>query len=210
MRVFLLCLVWFACSCAAHKPAPSVPHAEENAAAQEAGPAKFPFGQPRPLQPGADVERIYELAKLADAPALGDQNAKVTVEVCSDFQCPYCGQLAPTVHELHENYEELLRITWRNCPLPFHEHAMPAAEAAQEVQTQRGSAAFWAYHDLLFAHQHELGVDSLAALAGQIEGVDSSQVRAALVDHRHAAHVKSELMGVVDAGAASSVRRPRS
>jgi protein-disulfide isomerase len=203
MRAFLLCVLWLVCACAAQKPEPSTPREQGSAAAQAAGPAKFPFGEHKAIEPGADVERIYELAKMADAPALGDQAAKVTVEVCSDFECPYCAQLAPTVHELHENYEELLRIVWRNCPLPFHQHAMEAAEAAQEVQTQRGSAAFWAYHDLLFAHQHELNLDTLVALAGQVPGVDSAQVRAALGDHRHVEHIKRELLGVIDAGAAS-------
>ncbi|HEX5656137.1 MAG TPA: thioredoxin domain-containing protein [Polyangiales bacterium] len=179
------------------KPAAQVP-----AATQESGPAKFPLSERKELS--GDVERIYELARSADAPSLGGADAKVTLEICSDFQCPYCAQLAPTVHELHENYEELLRIVWRNCPLPFHEHALPAAEASLEVQKQGGSKAFWAYHDLLFAHQHELSAEALVALAGQLEGVDSMQVRAALSDHRHAAHVREELLAVVDAGAASN------
>lgn len=202
MKVCLLCLLCLLFACAHPMPAPTTPEKQGNAAAEEAGPAKFPFDSRKEAEKGA-VERIYELAKSADAPTLGSADAKVTVEVCSDFECPYCAQLAPTVHELNENYEELLRIVWRNCPLPFHEHALPAAEAAVEVQKQRGSAAFWAYHDLLFAHQHELQVESLVALAGQIDGVDPTAVRAALADHRHAEHVKKELLGVIDAGAAS-------
>jgi protein-disulfide isomerase len=189
-------LVWFASACATPKPPAVAP-----AAVEATGPAKFPLSARKDL--GADVERIYELTKTPDAPVLGGADAKVTVEVCSDFECPYCAQLAPTMHELHENYEELVRIVWRNCPLPFHEHALDAAEAALEVQQQRGSSAFWAYHDLLFSHQHELGAEALVAMASQIEGIDGAEVRAALGDHRHREHVRAELLGVVDAGAAS-------
>jgi protein-disulfide isomerase len=198
MRALVVCLVCLLSACAAPKPVAHAPAARE----EEAGPAKFPLSQRKELSGG--VERIYEIPSTPEAPVLGGGDAKVTLEVCSDFQCPYCAQLAPTLHELHENYEELVRIVWRNCPLPFHEHAQPAAEAAVEVHKQRGSPAFWAYHDLLFAHQYELSLDALVGLAGQIEGVDSSQVRAALGDHRHAAHVRDELLAVVDAGAAAN------
>ncbi len=197
MRALWLCLVLSAC--AMPKPAPQAPAAQQ----VEGGPAKFPLSERKQQLPG-DVERIYDLPQDAAAPSLGGTDAKVTLEICSDFQCPYCAQLAPTVHELNQNYEELLHIVWRNCPLPFHEHAMPAAEAALEVQKQGGSKAFWAYHDLLFAHQHELTPEALVAFAAQIPGVDAPQVQAALRDHRHQAHVREELLGVVDAGAASN------
>jgi protein-disulfide isomerase len=198
MRALLVCAVCLLWACALPKPVASAPAAT----AEQAGPAKFPRSGRKEL--GADVERIYELAKVPDAPSLGGAEAKVTLELCSDFECPYCAQLAPTVHELHDNYEELLRIVWRDCPLPFHEHAMAAAEAAREVQVQRGSNAFWAYHDLLFAHQYELSPDALVALASEVEGIDGTQVQAALRDHRHSAHVRAELQGVVDAGATSN------
>ena len=44
---------------------------------------------------------------------------------------------------------------WHDYPLPFHQDAMPAAEAAREVRAQRGDAAFWAFHDMVFEHQRE-------------------------------------------------------
>ncbi|HEY6878693.1 MAG TPA: peptidylprolyl isomerase [Polyangiales bacterium] len=197
MRAFLVCLLGLSWACGTPKPPPTVPAAQ----AEAPGPPKFPRTARKELS--EDVERIYELKRSADAPLLGSADAKVTVEVCSDFECPYCAQLAEVVHELHENYDELLRIVWRNCPQAFHERALPAAEAATEVQAQRGNSAFWAYHDLLFAHQHELGTDTLVALAGQIDGVDATQVRAAVADHRHLEHVRAELRGVIDTGAAA-------
>jgi protein-disulfide isomerase len=150
-----------------------------------------------------DVERIYRLAATAGAPQRGKDDAKVTIEVCSDFECPFCARLVPTLHELEQNYGEFVRIRWRNCPLPFHEHALPAAEAASEVFAQGGPGAFWAYHDLLFAHQDALAADSLAALAGQIPGVNGTEVSKALAEHRHIPRIKTELMALVDSGATS-------
>ncbi len=163
---------------------------------------KFPGGGQEPQV--AQVERIYHIAQSGHAPTLGSPDAKVKLEVCSDFQCPYCARLAPTLHELHENYGgELLQIRWRNCPLPFHEQAEPAAEAALEVYAQRGSDGFWAYHDALFAHQRELDTELFVTMAREIEGVDAERVRAALADRRHASEVRAELVALLDSGAAA-------
>ncbi len=40
-------------------------------------------------------------------------------------------------------------------PLPFHKYAQLAAEASEEVLAQKGAAAFWTYHDMLYEAQSE-------------------------------------------------------
>jgi len=149
------------------------------------------------------VERIFALGPSTTAPKRGANTAKVTALICSDFQCPYCAQLKPTLDELEQNYGELLHIEWRNCPLPFHEHALPAAEAAMEVFAQAGDKGFWAYHDVLFAHQDDLEASKLVEYARGIEGVDSAKVAAALDDHRHVDRVAKDLQQIAESGAAS-------
>jgi protein-disulfide isomerase len=162
----------------------------------------------------SDVERIYTLAPSAHTPytlapsahtpKLGPDTAKVKLEVCSDFQCPFCARLEPTLHELVENYGELIQIAWRNCPLPNHEYALPAAEAALEVQAQGGDKAFWAYHDQLFTHQTELTPDQLVNHAKTVPGIDGERVRAALTDHRHLPRVREDWDAIRDSGAIAS------
>jgi protein-disulfide isomerase len=149
------------------------------------------------------VERIFTIPPLESSPKLGRADAKVLVQVCSDFECPFCARLVPTLHELVENYGELIRVEWRNCPLPFHPLAFPAAEAAREVYLEGGDSAFWAYHDVLFAHQSSLEVDKLAELSKGISGVEPEKVKQALADHRHQEAVRADLGGVIDSGAAS-------
>ena len=69
---------------------------------------------------------------LSGSPAaLGPANAKVTVVEFSDFQCPYCAQAHETVHKIRERYSDKVRIIFRHFPLPFHEHARLAAQAAR-------------------------------------------------------------------------------
>ena len=198
MRTLLACFLCALSACSFRVPSVHTPPPYTPSTA-----VKFPANEQAGAAGKPQVERLYQISKTDNAPALGPADAKVTLELCSDFQCPYCAQLGPTVHELHENYGELLRIVWRNCPLPFHSDALPAAEAALEVQAQRGDPAFWAYHDLLFAHQDNLSAAALVAHAGVIEGVDSERVRAALADRRHMQHIQSEVTSLVESGAAS-------
>jgi predicted DsbA family dithiol-disulfide isomerase len=94
------------------------------------------------------------------------------MEIFSDFQCPFCKRVEPTVDQILQEYGGKVKIVWRNFPLPFHENAMPAAEAAQEVLAQGGVAKFWAYHDLLFSNQQTIDRAHLEQFAQQIGGID--------------------------------------
>ena len=63
-------------------------------------------------------------------PAWGSKTALVTVVVFSDFQCPFCARVEPTLAQVRESYgPDKVRIVWKNEPLPFHDNAAPAAEA---------------------------------------------------------------------------------
>ena len=53
-------------------------------------------------------------------------------------------------------YGDRVRFVWHDLPLPFHEHALPAARAAREARRQKGDAAFWKIHDTMFADRTKL------------------------------------------------------
>ncbi len=190
-------------ACVGSKPPAQTPKepAQESEAPAAVAPSALELAAQAELANG--TERIFVLPSADQQPSLGPAGAKVQVEVCSDFECPFCARLVPTLHELAENYGEFVRVVWRNCPLPFHSQALPAAEAAHEVFTQAGDKAFWAYHDVLFQNQSALDNASLVALAKGIEGVDATKVASALGDRRHLPHIQKELQGLVDSGAAS-------
>jgi protein-disulfide isomerase len=156
-------------------------------------------GAPAPSAPDADT--VYTIPIPAEARTRGPASARVTIQVFSDFQCPFCSRLVPTLDRLVEAYPRDVRIVFRDYPLPFHTSAMPAAEAAREVFRQRGSAAFWRYHDLLFANQRQLDDDTLVRLADQVPGVRSAAVRRALEDGTHRAAIQADMQAITDAGA---------
>jgi protein-disulfide isomerase len=140
-------------------------------------------------------ERKDAPAPRAGRPALGPANAAVTIQEWSDFQCPFCGRVQPTLVALRKEFPNQLRLVWRHLPLPFHAQAPLAAEAAEEVFAQKGNAAFWAYHDKIFAVQAEpngLSEQSLEKMAVEL-GVDAVRFRAALDAHKHRAALDADL-----------------
>ena len=123
------------------------------------------------------------------------------IQEFSDFQCPFCSRVVPTVQQIEKEYGAKVQVVWRNFPLPFHQDAMPAAEAATEVFQQKGDAKFWAYHDLLFANQRALSRADLEKYAEQVGGIDMAKFKKALDAHTHKARIQSDIDAVQKAGA---------
>jgi protein-disulfide isomerase len=114
------------------------------------------------------VDRRLEPIRVqvaATGPAKGPANAPVTIVEFSDFQCPFCSRLTPTMAEVEKKYGDKVRVVFRQYPLPFHQNAQKAAEASLCAQDQ---GKFWEMHDAMFANQQELGVDQLKAKAASL------------------------------------------
>jgi protein-disulfide isomerase len=106
----------------------------------------------------------------ADGPSRGPASAPVTIVEFSDFECPFCKRASATVDQVMERYKEKVRLVFRHYPLPSHQNAQSAAEAA--VCAHR-DGKFWAYHDLLFRNQNALGEDDLKKYAREA-GLDEA------------------------------------
>ena len=100
----------------------------------------------------------------------------VTIVEFSDFQCPFCGRFAQTLHELQRSYPDDVRLVFKQFPLPMHPNATPAAKAAIAASAQ---GKFWAMHDHMFAHRTDLGDEALVDAAGDL-GMDEAAFKAAL------------------------------
>jgi protein-disulfide isomerase len=113
---------------------------------------------------------------VGDAPVKGPASAPVTLVAWSDFQCPFCSRAVPTVRQLEDDYKGKLRIAFKQFPLPFHDKAHLAAEAALAANEQ---GKFWQMHDKLFANQQALDRASLEKYAQDL-GLDMGKFKAAL------------------------------
>jgi protein-disulfide isomerase len=52
----------------------------------------------------------------------------VTIVQFSDYQCPFCSRVEPTINKVMEEYKGKVRVAWRDLPLPFHPNAMPGGD----------------------------------------------------------------------------------
>jgi protein-disulfide isomerase len=133
----------------------------------------------------------------ADGPAKGPANAPITIVEFSDFQCPYCARVNPTIDEALRVYGDRVRVVFRQFPLlSIHPQAQKAAEASLCAHDQ---GKFWEMHDLLFANQRDLGIERLKAHAAGL-GLDAAAFATCLDDGRHAAQVAKDLVDGQAAG----------
>ncbi|HVT57796.1 MAG TPA: thioredoxin domain-containing protein [Thermoanaerobaculia bacterium] len=136
-----------------------------------------------------------ELA-TAGFPARGPINAPVTVVEFSDFQCPYCASLRPTLEQVVARYGDKVRLVFRQFPLPQHGNAAKAAEAALCANEQ---GKFWPMHDALFGDQSKLDVASLKSKAAAL-GLDGQSFDACLDSGKEAAAVRGDFKAGEQAG----------
>jgi protein-disulfide isomerase len=141
---------------------PAAPPVPTAAPLAQAVPAAVPVAAPRPAAEAASVPL------RADDPIRGPKDAKVTVVVFSDFQCPFCSRVEPVMRQLLAANPGTVRVAWKHQPLSMHLNAVPAARAAEAARLQ---GKFWEMHDRLFASQASLSDATYAQAAREI-GLD--------------------------------------
>ncbi|HEX2224847.1 MAG TPA: thioredoxin domain-containing protein [Thermoanaerobaculia bacterium] len=126
----------------------------------------------------------------------GAANAPVTIVEFSDFECPYCSRVNPTLAQVMSTYGDKVRIEFRQFPLNFHPNAQKAAEASLCAHDQ---GKFWELHDAMFADQKALAVDAIKAKAKEL-GLNAEQFNTCLDSGKHAAAVQADLQAGAQAG----------
>ncbi len=125
------------------------------------------------------------------SPVKGPATALVTIIEFSDFQCPYCKRVEPSLKDVFAKYGDKVRLVWKHEPLPFHPRAEPAAELTLEARAEKGDAGFWAAHDLLFDLQPKIEDADLEGAAKQL-GLDVGKVQNALKTHKYKSQIDAD------------------
>jgi protein-disulfide isomerase len=104
-----------------------------------------------------------------DRPIRGARKASITVVEYSDFECPYCGAVSPTLRDVLSTYGDRIRLVYKHNPLSFHATAEPAARYFEAIALQSEEHA-WRFHDLVFQQQRSLsrGVEALQEIAAAL------------------------------------------
>ena len=135
--------------------------------------------------------------EYAERPFKGTDDAAVVILEYSEYECPFCSRVLPTLDQLHEEYAGQIKHIFINYPLPFHNNAQKASEAAECAADQ---GKFWEMHDMLFANPASLDVASIKGYAQAI-GLNTETFNQCLDSGAKSALVSEHL----SAGAAAGV-----
>jgi protein-disulfide isomerase len=158
----------------------------EELKAKSGGSVKVMLDPPRYTVPTSDED-----------PVRGNPAAPVTIVEFSDYQCPFCARVNPTLDRVRQTYGDKVKIVFKDFPLGNHPQAPKAAEAARCAGEQ---SKYWEMHDAMFANQRALDVPALKQTARAI-GLNGATFDQCLDSGKWAAAVSSgtalgEKMGV--------------
>lgn len=124
------------------------------------------------------------------APSKGPAQAPVTIVEFSDFHCPFCQRVLPTLAQLETRYGDRLRIVFRDFPIDsLHPGARKGHEAARCAAEQ---GKFWAYHDKLFAGPANASLELFQDFAKQV-GLDLAAFTRCYDSGKHQAAVDNDI-----------------
>ena len=127
----------------------------------------------------------YDSARLRGSP-----NAPVIIVEFSDFQCPFCRIVQPTLKRLLTKYEGRLSLAYRDFPLrEIHPQAQLAVESSRCAGEQ---GKFWEYHDLLFASPTKFDRQSLIEHARSLK-LDEGQFESCLANGKYKAQIEEDI-----------------
>ena len=117
-----------------------------------------------PMRFGPNAADISTSSKVCNK-----KKCPITVIEYSEFQCPYCVRVLPTVKRLMTEYKGQVRWIVRDFPLSFHDRARPAAIAAHCAKKQ---GHYWTMYNALFSDQRDLSDKRIMSHAKGMKGLN--------------------------------------
>ena len=130
----------------------------------------------------------------------GSAQAQITIVEYSDYQCPFCARVNPTLDRVRQTYGDKVRVVFKDFPLPIHAEAPKASEAAYCAGDQ---GKYWEMHDRLFANQQALQVPALKQYATAL-GLDAAAFNQCLDSGKHGARVAANVQSGEKLGISST------
>jgi len=129
---------------------------------------------------------------LKGRPVRGNKDAKVTVVVYDDFQCPYCSRMHQTLNDVLKSYGDRIKVVYKDFPL-FEIH--PWAERAaidSGCLAKQSDGAYWEFADYVHANPQQIKgeqrpvpeqlaeVDRIATVMGGHYSADAAVLKSCL------------------------------
>lgn len=111
--------------------------------------------------------RIYDI-DLSGRYFKGPADAKVTLVVFDDYQCPYCARLEKFVEQVLAQFPSEVKYVIKHYPLASHSFAQRGAMAALAAGRQ---GKFWEFHSRLLENHNQVSEQKILEVAGEL-GLD--------------------------------------
>jgi len=144
------------------------------------------------LQERYNAETLLEPFRIpveAIGPAMGPADAPVTLVEFSDFECPYCVRIYPTLQQVVKKYGDKVRLVYRQFPLDIHDNAFKAAEASLCADDQ---GKFWGMHNAMFDNLQAVRSGGFGELANSL-GLDMKAFNVCMASGKFAAQVERDM-----------------
>lgn len=129
----------------------------------------------------------------------GPSDAKVAIVEFSDFECPFCARLHPTLKRVVGERADV-KWVYRHFPLTsIHSRAQGAAVASECIAKLGGNDSFWTFADAIFANQRNL-TNSFYEQSAAVAGIDAAAFKACSTDRGVTAEVNADLNEAVQSG----------
>lgn len=102
-----------------------------------------------------DISSKTDLAPVSENDwKRGKDDARITVIIYSDMDCPYCKTFHATVSNMMPDYSDTVRWVFRHMPVDtLHPNAREKAETAECIGKIGGSEKFWAFLDIMYTQK---------------------------------------------------------
>lgn len=151
-----------------------------------------------PIPSVVEPQKPVDIPPRPNAPSKGPMTAKVRIVEFSDFQCPFCAQVAPVIEEVAKYYGNKVRVEFAHFPLDFHRWAFLLAEATLAAHAQ---GKFWEMHDKIFQNQVKFrtpndeteAINIIVELAKEIPGLNINKLKEELTSHKYKEEINKDL-----------------
>ncbi len=103
---------------------------------------------------------------LTGVPIMGEKDAEIVIVEFSDYQCPFCKRVRPTIWRLMDEYKGKIAYAFIDFPLSFHKDAQKAHEAGHCAAEQN---KYYEFNKKLFKNQRSLKVADLKKYAAELK-----------------------------------------
>ena len=168
------------------------------------------------VMPAGEITTVESYPRpMADATAMGDPNAPVTIDVFEDFQCPACVYYTEEVERrITETYVTTGQVYYVFHHYPFLDSISTSKESHQAANASMCAMEqdkFWEYHDILFANWNGENAgafnDRRLIIFAETIGLDMDLFTSCFEEDRYQAEIQADydLGGVMGVSGTPSV-----